>query len=93
MPHLANATNSSANVIRLARRLGGCSLAVVLGSLAAILLLALAGSRPAQAAPATIDVNPGESIQAAIDAAPPGETILIHAGLYTESLTLSKAVS
>ncbi len=78
---------------RLARRLGGCSLAVFLGGLAAALLLALAGGRPAQAAPAAIEVIPGQSIQAAIDAALPGQTILINAGHYTETLILSKAVS
>src|SRR5262249_53558055 len=65
----------------------------MLGLLAVGLLLALAGARAAQAATADSEVNPGESIQAAIDAASPGATILIHAGTYTESLTLSKAVS
>ena len=38
-------------------------------------------------------VNPGESIQAAIDAANDGDTIVVNAGDYTESLTLSKPVS
>ncbi len=42
---------------------------------------------------ADLIVNPGESIQAAIDAANDGDTILINAGDYTESLTLSKPVS
>ncbi len=46
---------------------------------------------PAQAM--SIVVNPGDSIQAAIDNAQPGDTILIQPGLYTESLTLSTAVS
>ncbi|HIP71094.1 MAG TPA: hypothetical protein EYH05_06830 [Anaerolineae bacterium] len=46
---------------------------------------------PAQAM--SITVNPGDSIQAAIDNAQPGDTILIQPGLYTESLTLSTAVS
>ncbi|NKQ36811.1 MAG: hypothetical protein HF973_14505 [Chloroflexi bacterium] len=41
----------------------------------------------------SITVNPGDSIQAAIDNAQPGDTILIQPGLYTESLTLSTAVS
>ncbi len=47
--------------------------------------------RPVKAA--VIAVNPGDSIQAAIDAAASGDTILINAGRYTESLTLNKAVS
>jgi predicted outer membrane repeat protein len=54
------------------------------------------GLIPANAASAradTISVNPGESIQAAIDAATAGDTILINAGIYTESLTLGKPVS
>lgn len=42
---------------------------------------------------ADIIVNPGESIQMAIDGAIPGDIILIQPGIYTESLTLNKAVS
>lgn len=48
----------------------------------------------AQAHPAGfIVINPGDSIQAAIDSANNGDVIVIHAGTYTESLTLNKAVS
>ncbi|HYD86447.1 MAG TPA: hypothetical protein VEA80_03135, partial [Vitreimonas sp.] len=35
-------------------------------------------------------VNPGDSIQAAIDAAAPGDTILIGSGVYNESFTVNK---
>jgi predicted outer membrane repeat protein len=42
---------------------------------------------------ADVVVNPGDSIQAAIDSANPGDRILINAGIYTESLTLNRAVS
>ncbi|MFK7801499.1 MAG: choice-of-anchor Q domain-containing protein [Anaerolineae bacterium] len=42
---------------------------------------------------ATINVSPGQSIQAAIDSATAGDTILISAGVYTESLVLNKNVS
>jgi hypothetical protein len=69
------------------------SLAIVFvtcGSLLLVVSLALAA--PAKPT-GTIIVNPGDSIQAVIDSATPGDTILINAGTYTESLTLSKAVS
>jgi predicted outer membrane repeat protein len=54
---------------------------------------ALTATNAAQAQPNDLIVNPGESIQAAIDAANNGDTIFITAGRYTESLTLSKPVS
>ena len=47
--------------------------------------------QPVQAA--DLIVNPGESIQAAIDAAGTGDTIIIQAGSYTESFTINKAIS
>ncbi len=51
--------------------------------------LALTGA--AQARPAsTFDVFPGDSIQAAINAASPGDTIVVHPGVYHESLLIKK---
>src|SRR5437868_7091817 len=74
------------------RRLAGGVISVLVGLLAAGLLLAGSAGRPVQAG-AGIDVNPGDSIQAAIDTAISGTSVFIHAGVYTESLTLSKTVS
>jgi nitrous oxidase accessory protein NosD len=47
---------------------------------------------PAQARPVSV-VRPGQSIQAALDAAPPGATITVAAGTYAESLTITKPVT
>ncbi len=71
------------------RRLGVSFLAGLLALSALLLITSLTWAKPT----GTIIVNPGDSIQAAIDAANPGDTILINAGTYTESLTLNKAVS
>lgn len=53
--------------------------------LAALVLFFGAYSAPA----ATIIVNPGDSIQNAINAAPDGSTIKIKAGTYTEEITIN----
>jgi parallel beta-helix repeat protein len=42
---------------------------------------------------AVIDVNPGPAaLQTAIDAASPGDTLRVHAGTYTEGITVTKAL-
>ena len=45
---------------------------------------------PTFAHAATHVVNPGQSIQAAVDAASPGDTIVVRAGDYYESVTIHK---
>jgi len=42
---------------------------------------------------ATIYVNPGESIQAAIDAANPGDVIIVRDGIYTENINVNKRLT
>jgi parallel beta-helix repeat protein len=45
------------------------------------------------AAPTRLQVYPGGVIQPAIDAAAPGETVLVNPGTYTESLTLRSGIN
>ena len=56
----------------------------LLAATVAALLLANPGSSFA----ATIIVRDGESIQAAVDAAQPGDTIIVKAGTYTGTATI-----
>jgi hypothetical protein len=77
-------------------RMGWCLLPAAVGASAAIVLLAIFGGpgRVARAAPAAL-TYPGcaPTIQQCLDNASPGETLVIGAGTYITSLTLSKAVS
>jgi parallel beta-helix repeat protein len=51
-------------------------------------LLPIAVPAPAVAAPPVTTVRPGESIQAALDAAPPGHTVVVRPGEYRENLEI-----
>jgi hypothetical protein len=54
------------------------------------LAIAWLGLAPLVAASAaTVNVNPGDSIQAAVNAAASGDTINIHAGVYEEQIVIS----
>ncbi|MBG0855911.1 right-handed parallel beta-helix repeat-containing protein [Streptomyces spinoverrucosus] len=55
---------------------------------ATALLGALVGSAPASAAHQVHVVTPGESIQKAVNAAQPGDTVLVMPGVYHESITV-----
>ena len=58
---------------------------------AVLALAALALSVPATSAAAVVHVDPGESIQAAIDKAKPGTTIKLGEGTYKDSVNISKS--
>jgi hypothetical protein len=63
------------------------------GLLAAATVLAAAAPAAAQAAGPTIVVQPGESVQAAIDAAPNYGTVVLTAGTYEENLLVTKPLT
>ncbi|MHC4624711.1 MAG: hypothetical protein ACYS4W_12505, partial [Planctomycetota bacterium] len=65
------------------------SFAVISGFLLAVVFISY-GSFPVMAT--TYYVNPGESIQAAIDSASYGETVQVAAGTYVENITLKNGV-
>ena len=54
----------------------------------AVAIAALTVGSPASARSATRVVHPGESIQAAVDASAPGDTVLVKAGEYYESVAI-----
>src|SRR5205085_425284 len=85
---------TSARSAALLRRIAYCLLPLLLGGAGALMLLLVASGPTGRAYAGTL-TYPGcaSTIQACIDLANPGDTILISPGNYTESLTLSEAVS
>jgi hypothetical protein len=80
----------------LLRRLPWCLLPLVLGAGAALWLLLVAGApvRVVRAAPNAVTFpGCGATIQACIDNAPDGETIIVQPGTYVTSLSLWHRVS
>ena len=73
--------------------LSALALPAVLAAGALLLTLpALAGAPSAEPAD-THHVYVGGNIQAAINAASPGDTVLVHAGTYTETITMRSGIS
>ncbi|MGH9277315.1 MAG: right-handed parallel beta-helix repeat-containing protein [Acidimicrobiales bacterium] len=69
------------------RRTALCALRTAILFSTGVLALPLAAS---PAGGALLSVSPGQSIQAAIDAAPPGSTIHVSPGVYNENLLVTK---
>jgi predicted outer membrane repeat protein len=75
------------------RTLSRWLISIALAALTLVAINALVTTSPVQGKRVATLINCAGSIQACIDAATDGDTILIAAGRYTESLTLSKPVS
>jgi len=59
----------------------------------AVVVLGASTIKPLYASPAEIHVYPGDSIQAAINAAGTGDSIVVHEGTYSENVDVNKTVN
>jgi len=78
--------------LRVVKELFGAGKSILAVSATACLLALFFSQCFVYASPSTITVGSGESIQSAIDVASPGDTILVSAGFYNESLVVNKPV-
>lgn len=76
--------------VKMMRLLGGFRIERVITWILPLLLAAILGLGQGAV---VVEVVPGASIQAAIDAAPEGATVLVRSGLYEENLLVSKGVT
>src|SRR6266498_3626025 len=88
MPTLGDPLSCSQGI---SSKQGGNMRKSVIAACAAGLGIALISGTAASASPSrTIVVRPGQSIQAAVDRAHPGDTVLVKRGIYHQSVQIRK---